>query len=78
MQGEGSRSNETKQPEKIKKCKWAIPDDESEKWSKDAIEFLNTGDSPFCYSAHIERWAGRLINWRCREVQQGRTLLCIN
>ncbi|KAL8224047.1 hypothetical protein R6Q57_019522 [Mikania cordata] len=23
---------------------------------------------------HIEGWAGRLINWRCREVQQGRTL----
>ncbi|KAL8232260.1 hypothetical protein R6Q57_002038 [Mikania cordata] len=43
MQGEGSRSNETKQPEKIKKRKWAIPDDESEKWSTD--------DSQFCYSA---------------------------
>ncbi|KAL8262164.1 hypothetical protein R6Q59_026213 [Mikania micrantha] len=58
MQGEGSRSNETKQPQQIKKRKWAIPDDESEKWSKD----------------HIEGWAGRLINWRSREVQQGRTL----
>ncbi|KAL8198190.1 hypothetical protein R6Q57_024171 [Mikania cordata] len=84
MKGEGSRSNETKQPEKIKKRKWAIPDDESEKWSTDAIEFFNTGDSPFCYSAvffnlkslinHIEGCAGRLINWRCREVQHGRTL----
>ncbi|KAL8227877.1 hypothetical protein R6Q57_015461 [Mikania cordata] len=91
MQGEGSRSNETKQPEKIKKRKWAIPDDESEKWSTDAIEFFNTGDSPFCYSAVFFksekldkrfwgtllgycRWAGRLINWRCREVQQDRTL----
>ncbi|KAL8236768.1 hypothetical protein R6Q59_017849 [Mikania micrantha] len=51
MQGEGSRSNETKQPQQIKKRKWAIPDDESEKWSKDAIEFFNKGDSPFCYSA---------------------------
>ncbi|KAD2132532.1 hypothetical protein E3N88_24791 [Mikania micrantha] len=127
MQGEGSRSNETKQPQQIKKRKWAIPDDESEKWSKDVIEFFNNGDSPFCYSAvffnsekldkrfwgtllgycnngyltpnvrihilnlfnlfnlfnnlyinlfvqHIEGWAGRLINWRSREVQQGRTL----
>ncbi|KAL8236709.1 hypothetical protein R6Q59_017790 [Mikania micrantha] len=74
MQGEGSRSNETKQAQQIKKRKWAIPDDESEKWSKDAIEFFNKGDSPFCYSTHIEGWAGRLINWRCREVQQGRTL----
>ncbi|KAD4888164.1 hypothetical protein E3N88_20237 [Mikania micrantha] len=102
MQGEGSRSNETKQPQQIKKLKCAIPDDESEKWSKDAIEFFNKGDSSFCYSAvffksekldkrfwgtllgycsngyltpnHIEGWARRLINWRCREVQQGRTL----
>ncbi|KAL8211069.1 hypothetical protein R6Q57_005506 [Mikania cordata] len=38
MQSEGSRSNETKQPEKIKKRKWAIADDESEKWSKDHIK----------------------------------------
>ncbi|KAL8200731.1 hypothetical protein R6Q57_012070 [Mikania cordata] len=80
MQGEGSRSNETKQPEKIKKRKWAIPDDESKKLSKDAIEFFNSEDSPFCYSVffksekHIEGWAGRLINWRCTEVQHGRTL----
>ncbi|KAL8209789.1 hypothetical protein R6Q57_006521 [Mikania cordata] len=50
MQGEGSRSNETKQSEKIKKLKWAISDDESDKWSTDAIEFFNTGDSTFCYS----------------------------
>ncbi|KAL8201666.1 hypothetical protein R6Q57_010813 [Mikania cordata] len=106
MQGEGSRSNETKQPKKIKKRKWAISDDESKKRSKDAIEFFNTRDSPLCYSAvffkyenldkrflgtligycsngyltpnHIEGWAGRLINWRCREVQQGRTLFYIN
>ncbi|KAD4178072.1 hypothetical protein E3N88_26663 [Mikania micrantha] len=28
MQGEGSRSNEAKQPQQIKKRKWAIPDDE--------------------------------------------------
>ncbi|KAL8197733.1 hypothetical protein R6Q57_024267 [Mikania cordata] len=106
MQGEGSRSNETKQPENIKKRKWAISDDESDKWSTDAIEFFNTGDSPFCYSAvffkyekldkhfwgtllgycsnryltqnHIKGWAGRLINWRCIEVQQDWSLIMID
>ncbi|KAD5317663.1 hypothetical protein E3N88_17609 [Mikania micrantha] len=51
MQGEESRSNKTKQPQESKKRKWDIPDDESEKWSKDAFEFFNTGDAPFCYSA---------------------------
>ncbi|KAD3066927.1 hypothetical protein R6Q59_018898 [Mikania micrantha] len=74
MQGEGSRSNENKQPEEIRKHKCVIPDDESEKWSKNAIEFFNMGDTPFCYYAHIEGWPGRLTNWICRQVQQGRTL----
>ncbi|KAL8228273.1 hypothetical protein R6Q57_015857 [Mikania cordata] len=87
MKGEGSRSNETKQTEKIKKRKWAIPDDESEKCSTDLFFFksekldkrfwgtlLGYCSNGYLTPNHIEGWTGRLINWRCREVQQGRTL----
>ncbi|KAL8199742.1 hypothetical protein R6Q57_013310 [Mikania cordata] len=96
--------NETS-PDKCNEMK-GEGNDESEKWSTDAIEFFNTGDSSFCYSAvfyksekldkrfwgtllgycsngyltpnHIEGWAGRLINWRCREVQQDWSLIMID
>ncbi|KAL8205061.1 hypothetical protein R6Q57_010684 [Mikania cordata] len=37
--------------EHIRKRKWAIPDDESDNWSKDVVEFFHAGDSAFCYSA---------------------------
>ncbi|KAL8191789.1 hypothetical protein R6Q57_028520 [Mikania cordata] len=30
--------------------RWTIPDDESDNWSKDVIEFFNNGDASFCYS----------------------------
>ncbi|KAL8216049.1 hypothetical protein R6Q57_022886 [Mikania cordata] len=30
--------------------KWAILDDESEKWSTNVEEFYLNGDAPFCYS----------------------------
>ncbi|KAL8260808.1 hypothetical protein R6Q59_024857 [Mikania micrantha] len=31
--------------------RWAIPDDESDNWSKDVIELFNNGDASFCYFA---------------------------
>jgi hypothetical protein len=31
--------------------KWAFPDDVSDNWSKDVVEFYNNGDASFCYSA---------------------------
>ncbi|KAL8242530.1 hypothetical protein R6Q59_012832 [Mikania micrantha] len=32
------------------KRKWAIPNEDSNKWSQDVLEFYNNGDAPFCYS----------------------------
>ena len=51
---------------------WAIPDDESENWSKDVETFYRNGDAPFCYSAVFTRsieldkkfW-GTLLGYRC-------------
>ncbi|KAL8231814.1 hypothetical protein R6Q57_001592 [Mikania cordata] len=36
--------------EAVKKRKWAIPDDESDNWSNDVLEFYHNGDSTYCYS----------------------------
>ncbi|KAD2393110.1 hypothetical protein R6Q59_012801 [Mikania micrantha] len=37
--------------EAVKKGKWAIPDNESDNWSNDVLEFYQNGDSTYCYSA---------------------------
>ncbi|KAD4584579.1 hypothetical protein E3N88_22180 [Mikania micrantha] len=36
--------------EAVKKRKWAIPDDESDNWSNDVVEFYQNDDSTYCYS----------------------------
>ncbi|KAL8256908.1 hypothetical protein R6Q59_028949 [Mikania micrantha] len=67
--GKNILEKESVPTEHIRKCKWAILDDESDNWSKDVVEFFHAGDLAFCYSAHIEGWVGRLMKWRNREVQ---------
>ncbi|KAD2394326.1 hypothetical protein E3N88_41303 [Mikania micrantha] len=36
------------------KRKWAIPNEDSNKWSQDVLEFYNNGDAPFCYSLYLK------------------------
>ncbi|KAL8206247.1 hypothetical protein R6Q57_009798 [Mikania cordata] len=66
--------NDNVPTEHIPKRKWAIPDDESDNWSKDVVEFFHADDYAFCNSAHIEGWVGRLMKWRNMEVQSNPSL----
>ncbi|KAD1742252.1 hypothetical protein E3N88_42368 [Mikania micrantha] len=54
-----------------KKRNWAIPNEDSNKWSQDVVEFYNNGDAPFCYSIFFKDrkldgdfW-GTLLGYRC-------------
>ncbi|KAD4179138.1 hypothetical protein E3N88_27729 [Mikania micrantha] len=41
--------------EAVKKRKWAIPDDESDNWSNDVLEFYQNGDSTY-FGERIDIW----------------------
>ncbi|KAL8204848.1 hypothetical protein R6Q57_010471 [Mikania cordata] len=49
--GKNIPEKESVPTEHIRKHKWAIPDNESDNWSKDVVEFFHAGDSAFCYYA---------------------------
>ncbi|KAL8248645.1 hypothetical protein R6Q59_005513 [Mikania micrantha] len=58
--------------EPVKKRKWAIPDDESDNWSNDVVEFYQNGDSTYCYSAVFfknerldKQFWGTLLGYGC-------------
>ncbi|KAD3641152.1 hypothetical protein R6Q59_027356 [Mikania micrantha] len=52
-EGSSDQNHQNAEPvnEPVKKRKWAIPDDESDNWSNDVVEFYQNGDSTYCYSA---------------------------
>ncbi|KAL8209068.1 hypothetical protein R6Q57_008480 [Mikania cordata] len=43
------------------KRKWAIPNEESNKWSQDVVEFYNNDDAPFCYSFFLKKIGSLMV-----------------